>query len=159
MNDASEWIVGGLLRATVSLSIAALLVALAVRVLRVRSPRAEQFAWLLVLAQGLLLARFSLAVPAHWLEASAPPPADSNTQIPVDLPPVAAAAPENLATDERRRSVPADAGTVTVEPTATMIRAPTIGEPQTFRLAWPAIGVAVWLAGMAAFGGIGVLRY
>src|SRR5207247_7788604 len=45
----------GLLRASAGLSIAALAVAACVRLLRLRAPKAEQWAWMIVLAQGVIL--------------------------------------------------------------------------------------------------------
>ena len=56
----SETIVGGLLRASIGLSIAALSVAACVR-LCCAMPQAEQWAWMIVLTQGVIL--FPVAIP------------------------------------------------------------------------------------------------
>ena len=70
MSIFSEWFVFGLLRSSLGLSAAALLVALAVRGLRLRSPRGEQIAWLLVLLQGVVLAPGVLPIPRDWMAAA-----------------------------------------------------------------------------------------
>src|SRR5262245_62892560 len=57
----SESIVIGLLRASAGLSVAGLAVAACLRLLRVRAPRVEQWAWLLVLAQGVIV--FPVVIP------------------------------------------------------------------------------------------------
>ncbi len=78
MIPASEWIVVGLFRASAGLSIAALAVAACVRLLRLRAPKAEQWAWMIVLAQGVILFPVAIPVPAGiWGPGTAPPHAAS----------------------------------------------------------------------------------
>ena len=67
MNESVEWIVDGVLRASLGLAVSALLVMIFVRVLRLCAPRAEQIAWALVLVQGLLLVPVTIPVPSHWV--------------------------------------------------------------------------------------------
>ena len=55
MIQVSEWLVPAVLRASAGLAVAALLVAAFVRLLRLRSPRVEEMAWMLVLIQGIVL--------------------------------------------------------------------------------------------------------
>lgn len=67
MNQFVDSFVEGLCRSSFVLAIAAVLVALCIRGLRVTSPRAEQWAWLLVLIQGVLFAPiFILPIPEAW---------------------------------------------------------------------------------------------
>ncbi len=66
MTHASEWIVIGLLRASAGLSLAALAVAVCVRLMRLRSPQTEQWAWLLVLVQGVILVPVAIPIPGEF---------------------------------------------------------------------------------------------
>lgn len=85
MISTSEWIAAGLLRATLGLSAAALLVAACVRLLRPRAPRAEQWAWFFVLVQGVVL--LPISIPIASPEASAKPrPQATKNPAPFEIP-------------------------------------------------------------------------
>ena len=67
MNQISDWFVPALLRASLYLTVAALLVATCVKYLRIRSRVYEQTAWLLVLIQGVMFVGLTIPVPSTWI--------------------------------------------------------------------------------------------
>jgi len=71
----SAWTLASLIRCSLGLVLAAGIVHLALRVLRVQSPRWHRLAWLTVLLQGWLWMGWSVHVPfelPRWLDAAAP---------------------------------------------------------------------------------------
>jgi WD40 repeat protein/beta-lactamase regulating signal transducer with metallopeptidase domain len=93
MNALVDSLVPGLLRASLILSVSAVLVGMCVRLLRVSAPRAEQCAWLCVLLQGLVVAPLLIPLPAGWSVApptsvaAEPPPMEiTPTAFPTELP-------------------------------------------------------------------------
>src|SRR5688572_26847251 len=90
MSNTADLLTSGLLRASLVLTVSAILVALCVRGLKLTAPRAEQWAWLCVLLQGLLISPVLIPLPASWSPpAVASLPARSET-------PAVAATPEDV---------------------------------------------------------------
>ncbi len=145
MTAAPEWIVVGLLRASFGLAVAALAVAACVRLLRPRAPRAEQWAWLFVLAQGVILFPVAIPVPSSsWGPGMHPRPA-----------PIAARPPERLSGPEDAARVTArsrhrrPAGAPARFPPPDRHR-PTDRRPRDgVTISWPLVALTAWLAGIA----------
>jgi WD40 repeat protein/beta-lactamase regulating signal transducer with metallopeptidase domain len=152
MISASEWIVTGFLRASAGLSIAALLVAACVRLLRLRAPRAEQWAWLFVLVQGVILLPVPIPIPSRFLKPEAPP---GRAEI----------APSAI--ESAQSSDAAHGGMSSPEPAAIT---PPFAEPRPepatvrraldlFSFSWAVAAFASWLGGLVMLLGLAVLRY
>jgi hypothetical protein len=69
MSGFADWLAPSLLRTTLSLIVAALLVATCVKWLRLRSPAGEQWAWLLILTQGVMFVWLTVPTIEDWLPA------------------------------------------------------------------------------------------
>jgi WD40 repeat protein/beta-lactamase regulating signal transducer with metallopeptidase domain len=158
MNHSTEWIVFALLRASAGLSIAALLVTAGVRLLSLRAPRSEQWAWFFVLAQGVLLVPVSITVPTSWLGSGKSP-------LPVPSPgPVPFARFQTA-----KHTNPASIGSHTDEGQASdrtpdALRQPELAPlgqnpPRPPRLSWSLAALMVWLAGIAVLLGVAFARY
>jgi hypothetical protein len=152
MNHSTEWIVFALVRASAGLSIAALLVSAGVRLLRLRAPRSEQWAWFFVLAQGVMLVPVSITVPTSWLGSEKSP-------LPVPSPgPVPFASFQTA-----KHANPASIGSHTDEGQASdrtpdALRQPELAPlgqnpPRPPRLSWSLAALMVWLAGVASLFG------
>jgi hypothetical protein len=143
MTFFSEWFVVGLLRSSLGLSAAALLVALVVRGLRLRSPRGEQIAWLLVLLQGVLLAPAVLPIPRDWMPAVGQVAADEPVWA---LPPQVEPYAPSPAVERGRAEHPVDTEPATAEPTVierpvtALARARAV--QSRFQLSWADIALA-----------------
>jgi hypothetical protein len=158
MNHSTEWIVFALVRASAGLSIAALLVSAGVRLLRLRAPRSEQWAWFFVLAQGVMLVPVSITVPTSWLGSEKSP-------LPVPSPgPVPFASFQTA-----KHANPASIGSHTDEGQASdrtpdALRQPELAPlglnpPSPPRLSWSLAALMVWLAGVASLLGVAFARY
>ena len=154
-----EWIVEGILRASLGLAVSALLVTLFVSVLRVRAPRAEQIAWALVLAQGLLLAPVPIAVSSHWLTTAT----NSKPQEPIAS---TAFGPERMLTRSVQNTEHARATGVLaadhpqsdeLSTGSAVVEAHL--KKRSSALSWPTIIFATWLVGIFGCLGLGWLRY
>jgi WD40 repeat protein/beta-lactamase regulating signal transducer with metallopeptidase domain len=152
MIPASEWIVTGLLRASVGLSIAALMVAACVRLLRLRAPRAEQWAWLFVLAQGVIVLPVSIPIPSRFGERGASPRRVETAASPIEP----ARSP-----DEAKHGVSGREPAVFRPPVAAPWPEPATVRRGTdiFPFSWAVAAFAAWLMGLVMLLGIGVLRY
>jgi WD40 repeat protein/beta-lactamase regulating signal transducer with metallopeptidase domain len=149
---ASEWIVTGLLRASAGLSIAALLVAACVRLLRLRAPRAEQWAWLFVLVQGVILLPVSIPIPSRFLEPEAPPGRVEIVPSAIESAQSWDAAHGGMSSPEPAAFTPPFAEP-RPEP-ATVRRASDL-----FSFSWAVAAFASWLMGLILLLGLAVLRY
>lgn len=155
MNPASEWIVMGLLRASLGLSLAALAVGACVRLLRPRAPRAEQWAWLIVLAHGVILTPAPVPIPWGSSQPAATISRGPAGTIASDAPGSPAQArrePAGQAVDRQPASSGEPVGSPRSEPAGD---GPPAAGP---RHSWAA-ALAAWLAGIVALLGLGVLRY
>jgi WD40 repeat protein/beta-lactamase regulating signal transducer with metallopeptidase domain len=155
MIHASEWIVIGLLRASAGLSLAALAVAACAWWLRLRAPRAEQWAWLLVLVQGVILVPASIPISRGYMGAWALP--QSRTDAPTsDAPRVPAEAGREIVGANLDRE-PAPRPATIVSPQSE----PSVAGPpaEASRFSWAVVAFTAWLAGVCALVGLGVLRY
>lgn len=175
MNDTALWIVTGLFRATIGLAVAALLVALAVRLLRAQSPRAEQFAWFLVLAHGVFIVPVSLPVPASWLESVVPQVRHEPASPATADPPRVHLAPDLAAGDDRERAerevdnaasqvtittaTSAETSAATSEGTSAATSRASQNSRWLTRLTLPVALVAIWLAGISVCAALGIRRY
>jgi WD40 repeat protein len=154
MIPASEWIVVGLLRASAGLSIAAMAVAASVRLLRLRAPEAEQRAWLIVLAQGVILVPVAIPVPSA-IRGPGTAPRHEPTALP---------SPASPRVPEDSGRAMADRG-LGDEPAA--LPAPAVESPiATARRpwdevmgVWPIVVLTAWLTGIGACLALGLLRY
>ena len=72
-----EWFASSFMRNSLTLIVAALIVATCVKWMRLRSPAGEHWVWLLVIAQGVMFVWLTIPSPDEWLPESsqlAPPP-------------------------------------------------------------------------------------
>jgi len=96
MSQFPAWFAPSLLRTSLSLIVAALLLATCIKWLRLRSPAGEQWAWLLLLSQGVMFVWLTVPVPEDWLplrpefvipiEPSASPASSSPIVVPQPAP-------------------------------------------------------------------------
>lgn len=152
----SDWFVAALGRASLGLAAAAIVVAVCLRLLRLRDPRAEQWAWFLVLVQGVILVPIAVPVPAGFFGTAAPssdgagPPVAAAVQQPPFAGQLVANGDSNFQAAERP-AVASDhpaSGAGPREPVA-----------NTSRIAWSALAGGVWLTGIGVLCGVGLLRY
>ncbi|MBL8851972.1 MAG: hypothetical protein JNG89_20025 [Planctomycetaceae bacterium] len=102
MSQIAEWFAPSLLRTSLTLIVAALLVATCVKWLRLRSPAGEQWAWLLVLVQGVMFVSLTIPVPSEWLpQLRTAPTSVDGIDLPVESP-VQQSRPRKLDVPERR---------------------------------------------------------
>lgn len=159
MNSISVWVATGLLRASLGLSIGAIAVACSVRLLRPRAPRAEQFAWLLVLAQGVILAPIPIPVPSR-LRTIAEPHGDHRTAR--ELPPRSSQSYGELT---GRNTIAPDVG----EPVSrrqtrpeTRVTAAIGGVPASHTeplRGWAVALLVIWFAGVCSLAAVGFVRF
>ena len=90
MNQFADWFAPSLLRTSLSLIVAALLVATCIKWLRLRSPGGEQWAWLLVLSQGVMFVWLTVPVPEELLPVLRKAAAPIQELVPARLPEVQA---------------------------------------------------------------------
>ncbi len=156
MTQAAEWVVVGLLRASLGLSVAALLVGASVRLTRLRAPRAEQWAWLLVLLQGVVVA--PLPIPIR--QDSGAPGVSSGREpagaIALDPLHTTAESGSGMAGGEVGRGPALDVEVV-VSP-ASESSAPDPGT-EALGFTWSVAVLSCWLSGVVALLGLGTLRY
>ncbi|MEX1232962.1 MAG: M56 family metallopeptidase [Planctomycetaceae bacterium] len=160
MNLAVESIVDGVLRASLGLSLAAMAIGVLSRVLKLRSPRLEQWAWGIVLFHGVIVTPLVLSIPVPWPASAAattpnirtvqhePVVATIESSSDVAIPDVPASPPlDFVGTGQAinakslanlRESQPADSAVV---------------------LSWRHIAFLVWVSGIVLLAGVGGLRY
>lgn len=147
-----DWLAEALLRTTCVLSCSAVLVAVASRMFRLRSPRAEQLAWSLVLIQGLLFAPLPIQVPHNWWPAQREP-ARGSASLPPDSP--AREVGDGRAAASPNKDVDAAA------PRGGAI-APRESRPADLRqtaVSWQNVFLRMWLIGLVIVVARGYLRY
>ncbi len=155
MNFLAEMILPGLLRASLGLAAAAVVVLVLTRLFRLRSPKAEQCAWGIVLLQGLLLFPLMISIPVtpaatptNVSQPEAPPP-----EVREPMP----AAPEP--SRESERVAVAEEVMTEHQP----IVEPDVDSaehlPSPAKVSWSAIGLVVWLVGIASLMLLGLVRY
>lgn len=157
MNVSLDSILWNVLRTSIGLSVAAILIGALLRVLRVRSPRVEQVVRSLVLMQGLLLVQVPIFVPAHWF----PGFADTGPLVAIgtirgtggltsDATPTSSVGqPVTLAPDDTL----ADASIRKQQPDSAMTAT------KTANLSWLSAACCIWLAGIATIFSVGLFRY
>jgi WD40 repeat protein/beta-lactamase regulating signal transducer with metallopeptidase domain len=157
MTHVAEWMLMGILRASIGLSVAAVVVAASTRLLRLRAPRAEQWAWLLVLAQGLVWTPFCL--PAPWLRSES-----ANEPEPMSR--VAAAwtgSPDAPLAEVSETEVGSERDAIEPprSPTVTSLPMPIDDREATVRRVplWPVVGLVCWLIGLSFCLVLGATRY
>ena len=153
---ASQWIVAGLLRASLGLAVASVAVAACVRLARPRAPRAEQWAWLIVLAQGVVLVPLSIPVPSGYGLPTTAAPAALPVPSPAGISPASVEATPDRAIDGLG-SEPSPRIGPAISHQARPSQAAAATEPIQFP--WPVAAIVVWLAGLAALLGIGIVRH
>jgi len=122
------------------------LVGRGVRLTRLYSPRAEQWAWLLVLVQGVLLVPVSISIPWESRGSETSPPRRQADVIPIDAarPPMEDGRGK-LGGDEGREPAPRP------ENTASPRSEPAAGPIKTgVRFSWFVAAFAAWLAGVCS---------
>lgn len=147
-----DWLAEAVLRATCVVGGTALLVAMVTRVLRLRSPKVEQLAWSLVLAQGLLLAPIAIELPHGWWPQSRAPQRSSSAVMP------------NIRTGREwalrsAASTPVDDTRALDSPRAASRGASRISYRQPPAPTWQTIFLRVWMIGLVGFATMGYLRY
>ena len=172
MNEFSEWFASSLMRNSLTLIVAALIVATCVKWMRLRSPAGEQWAWLLVLVQGVMFVWLTVPLPSGW--APDPPqlpkllqPQPVPAEIDVPEKPAPKGVPLRLEMPQRGPFDRSDRQMeVIVEAEPETDRATVVAPPpaplMTFRErlpSWQVVLCAVWLAGLSVVVAIGLARY
>lgn len=160
MISAAELVLG-ILRASIGLTISALIVGLLTRGMRTHASRAEQIAWALVLLQGIILVPFTVSVPANWLgEMSSATALSTNDEMrnvtapPLEpLGPGVAPAAGSSATATEVANFP-----ITLAPNlGSSVTADNPVPPRPFD--WWTLLFGVWLAGTCLLLAVGLIRY
>jgi WD40 repeat protein/beta-lactamase regulating signal transducer with metallopeptidase domain len=157
MIQAPVWIIVGVLRASAGLAIAAVAVAACVRLLQLRAPKTEQWAWMIVMTQGIILFPVAIPVPTGiWGPGMAP----RHEQTAV----VSSQSPR--AHQEALRGTPGrDVDNVPAREPAPLTELPSertvaVRRPwDDVTVSWPLVALTAWLAGIGVLLSMGYLRY
>lgn len=154
MSSTSEWIVVGLVRATLGLALAALAVEAAVRWLGLREPRVERWAWFFVLAQGIVLVPASIPVSVPARPRATTP--SGRTEAP---------SPRGSALDDRTisRLLPRHRPDRPIRQAFERRPEDVVSSrrlrPERFAPSWAVVVLTAWAVGVGVLTAVGVLRY